>query len=317
MNLENVKLSQLRVLVAVAECGNFGEAGLQLSVSQSAVSHAIASLEEELGVVLFSRGRRGAILTPIGEQIVGHAQEVLRLVEVIGKEASLSKGLQGGHVRIVSFRSAATHLLPSVIAQFRQRFPKINVTLMEGRGDDQVEQCLREGRAEVGVICLPPTESFQTWELMRDEYVVLLPPDAYVPNGQLTWEQLATYPLIMPPQTDYCSLIIRAHLTRMGQPVNAAYEIQEDSTIVSMVMQGLGATIMARLAAEPLPPEAKIYHLPVRLERVIRAAVLTDALHSPAVYAFLDTLKQVSQSNYATWMKKVTINPAIVEREPA
>lgn len=317
MNLENVKLSQLRVLVAVAECGNFGEAGLQLSVSQSAVSHAIASLEEELGVVLFSRGRRGAILTPIGEQIVGHAQEVLRLVEVIGKEASLSKGLQGGHVRIVSFRSAATHLLPSVIAQFRQRFPKINVTLMEGRGDDQVEQCLREGRAEVGVICLPPTESFQTWELMRDEYVVLLPPDAYVPNGQLTWEQLATYPLIMPPQTDYCSLIIRAHLTRMGQPVNAAYEIQEDSTIVSMVMQGLGATIMARLAAEPLPPEAKIYHLPVRLERVIRAAVLTDALHSPAVYAFLDTLKQVSQSNYAAWMKKVTINPAIVEREPA
>jgi DNA-binding transcriptional LysR family regulator len=46
MNLEHVKLSQLRALVAVAECGNFGEAGLQLSVSQSAVSHAIATLEQ-------------------------------------------------------------------------------------------------------------------------------------------------------------------------------------------------------------------------------------------------------------------------------
>lgn len=310
MNLESIKLSQLRSLVAVATHGNFSEAALHLEVSQSAVSHAIASLEDELGVVLLSRGRHGATLTPIGEQIVCHAQEILQLVSVIGKEASLSKGLQGGHVRIVSMRSAATHLLPSVIAQFRQRFPKINLTLLECRGDDQIEQSLREGRADVGIICLPPADDFQTWELMRDEYIVLLPPDAHVPAGQLTWEQLAAYPLIMPPRTDYCSTLIRAHLTRLGQPIDAAYEIQEDSTIVSMVMQGLGATIMARLAAEPLPPDARIYHLPVRLERVIRSAVLTDALHSPAVYAFLDTLKQVGQSSYAAWMKKVAIRSA-------
>lgn len=310
MNLESIKLSQLRSLVAVAAHGNFSEAALHLEVSQSAVSHAIASLEEELGVVLLSRGRHGAILTPIGEQIVCHAQEILQLVTVIGKEASLSKGLQGGQVRVVSFRSAATHLLPSVIAQFRQRFPKIKVTLLEGRGDDQVEQCLREGRAEVGLICLTPCEEFQTQELMRDEYVVLLPPDAHVPHGQLTWEHLATYPLIMPSQNDYCSVLIRAHLTRMGQSLKAAYEIQEDSTIVSMVMQGLGATIIARLAAEPLPADARIYHLPVRLERIIRSAVLTDALHSPAVYAFLDTLKQVSQSSYVAWKNKVAIHSA-------
>lgn len=308
MNLESIKLSQLRSLVAVAAHGNFSEAALHLEVSQSAVSHAIASLEEELGVVLLSRGRHGAILTPIGEQIICHAQEILQLVTVIGKEASLSKGLQGGYVRIVSMRSAATHLLPSVIAQFRQRFPKINMTLLEERGDDQIEQTLREGRADVGIICLPPADDFQTQELMRDEYIALLPPDAQVPGGQLTWEQLATYPLIMPPRTDYCSILIRGHLTRLGQPINAAYEIQEDSTIVSMVMQGLGASIIARLAAEPLPADARIYHLPVRLERVIQSAVLADALHSPAVYAFLDTLKQVSHSSYAAWKKKVAIH---------
>lgn len=310
MNLESIKLSQLRSLVAVVAHKNFSEAALHLEVSQSAVSHAIASLEDELGVVLLSRGRHGAVLTPIGEQIVTHAQEILQLVEVIGKEASLSRGLQGGHVRIISIRSAATHLLPSVIAQFRQRFPKINVVLLDGRGDDQVERCLREGRADVGIICLPPADDFQTWELMRDEYIVLLPPDAHIPNGQLTWEQLSTYPLIMPPSTDYCAVLIRTHLTRLGQPINAAYEIQEDSTIVSMVMQGLGAAIIARLAAKPLPPDAQIYRLPVRLERSIRAAMLPNALHSPAVYAFLDTLKQVSQSSYATWMKKGTIHSA-------
>ncbi|NJO42318.1 MAG: LysR family transcriptional regulator [Cyanobacteria bacterium RU_5_0] len=295
MNLEAIKLSQLRCLVAVAKSGNFSEAALNLSVSQSAVSHAIASLEDELGVVLLSRGRHGATLTPIGEQVVCHAQEVLRLIEVIGKEASLSKGLEGGQVRISSVRSAATHLLPEVIAKFRQRYPGISVTIMEHRGDDRIEQALREGRADVGIICLPPSPDLQTWDLLRDEYIALLPPDAKVPNNQLTWDHLATYPLIMPPHSDYCAVLVRVHLTGLQQPVNAAYEIREDSTIVSMVMQGLGATIIARLAAEPLPPDVQIYRLPVPLERVIRAAVFAEALHPPAVYAFLDTLKEVSQ----------------------
>lgn len=295
MNLESVKLSQLRALVAIAQVGNFSEAALHLNISQSAVSHAISSLEDELGVVLLSRGRHGATLTPIGEQIVSHAQQILKLVNVIGKEARLSKGLQGGQVRVVSFRSAATHLLPKVIAQFRQRFPNINVTLVEERGDDKVEQCLREGRADVGIICLPPAADLETWELANDEYVVLLPPQVKVAGRQLTWQELASYPLILPPNNDYCSILIRGHLTTLEQKISAAYEIQEDSTIVSMVMQGLGATIIARLAAEPLPPEVQVYRLPVPLERTIRAAILANSLQPPAVYAFLDTLKQLSK----------------------
>lgn len=70
----NLKISQLRALVAVAEHGNFTSAALDLGLSQSTVSHAIATLEEELGVVLLFRGRHGAILTPIGEQVIQEAR---------------------------------------------------------------------------------------------------------------------------------------------------------------------------------------------------------------------------------------------------
>ena len=89
MNLEAVKLSQLRALIAIAQCGNFSEAALQIGISQSAVSHAIASLETELGVVLLSRGRHGATLTPVGERVLIHAQSMLDLLELIGREANL------------------------------------------------------------------------------------------------------------------------------------------------------------------------------------------------------------------------------------
>ena len=62
-----LKISQLRTLVAVADYLNFSEAALHLKISQSSVSHAIATLETELGVILFHRGRNGAYPTPVGE----------------------------------------------------------------------------------------------------------------------------------------------------------------------------------------------------------------------------------------------------------
>ena len=101
-----LKLSQLQVLIAVAEGGSFSEAALRLQISQSAVSYAIATLEEDLGVVLFSRGRYGAHLTPVGEQIVDRARQIIYLMEDITKQAELAKGLRGGSVR--SLQSACS-----------------------------------------------------------------------------------------------------------------------------------------------------------------------------------------------------------------
>ena len=79
--------------------------------------------------------------------------------------------------------------------------------------------------------------------------------------------------------------------------MNIAYQMQEDSSIVGMAMGGLGAAIMPQLAAEPIPEQLAVYSLPVPLERVIRAAILQDALHTPAVYAFLEVLKTYNTSN--------------------
>lgn len=294
--LDGVKLTQLRALVTVAERGNFSEAALQLEVSQSAVSHAIAALETQLGVVLLSRGRHGATLTPVGERITHHAKDMLRLLDTIGKEANLAKGLEGGEIRIASFRSVATHVLPELIASFRQCFPGITVTIHEYRGDDGVEQALREGHADIGFSCMPVSEEFEAWELFRDEYFVLVPPIWERGSKPMSWEELTAYPLILPPGNDYCSLIIHNHFASQAQSIKAAYVIQEDSTIVGMVKRGLGVTIMARLAAEPLPPEIQMYRLPVPLERTIRVVMLANSLHSPAVFAFLDMLKDAYQT---------------------
>lgn len=289
-----MKLFQLEAIVAVADLKNFSEAALHLQLSQPAVSHAIATLEDELGVLLFSRGRHGAVLTPAGERIVVHARQALQQLDLMQKEANLQKGLQGGQVRIASFRSVATHVLPPVIAQFRDRHPDIRITIIERPDYLDIERCLREGRAEIGITYLPTSEDFSVWELLRDEYVALLPPTAPALDA-ITWEMLAAYSLVQLPCLP-CGRMLHQHLKKVAPELPTASDIQEDSTIVGIVAQGLGAAILPRLAAEPIPPTLHVCPLPDPAERVIGVAVLAEALHSPAVFAFLDCLKQFDLS---------------------
>ncbi|NJN86542.1 MAG: LysR family transcriptional regulator [Leptolyngbyaceae cyanobacterium SL_7_1] len=287
MNGQNqMKLSQLRILVAIANQGNFSEAAAQLDMSQSAVSHAIATLEEHLGVVLFLRGRYGARLTPVGKRIVEHAREIVYRTDEISKEADLARGLKGGQVRIASFRSVATHILPSVITQFHQRFPAIALNLTEHDDYPQVEQALRQGRADIGFTFMPTSADLEAWELLRDEFIVLLPPTMHLPSSRLTWDDLAAQSLIMPPVETVMMRSVYHHAEAWGCQLHVASEVETDATIVNLVAQGLGATILPRLAAEPIPPTIQVFSLPVPLERIIGVAIVAEALHPPAIYAF-------------------------------
>ncbi|HHP7246068.1 MAG TPA: LysR family transcriptional regulator [Elainellaceae cyanobacterium] len=286
-----MKLSQLRILVAVAEHGNFSEAALGLELSQSAVSHAIATLENHLGIVLVHRGRHGARLTPVGEHIAEHALEMIRHADEIEREAQLAKGLTKGQIRIASFRSAATQILPAVIAKFHQRFPAIAVILDEHDDYLHIEQALHDGRADIGFTFMPVGKGLEGWDIYRDEFVALFPDTVKLSGSQLTWDELASQPMIMPPINDVMMRRVYNHLYSHGCRPNIAYEVETDSTIVSLVAQGLGATILPRLAAEPIPANVKAYSLPDPLERIIGVAVLAHAMHPPPVYAFLDILK--------------------------
>lgn len=286
-----IKLSQFRALVAVAEHGSFGEAAWQLGLTQPTVSHAIATLEDELGVILVSRGRHGAVLTPAGQQIIGHVQEVLRLVDVVVQEANLHKGLQGGQVRIATFRSAAAYLLPQVVARFKSEFPAVEVTINEHYDYTYVEQEIRSGRADIGVTFLPTSNDLETWEMLRDEYVALLPPQVD-PNMPLDWEQLTSLPLILYPDDNSCFITVQHYFQQAGYALKPRYQFRETSTILSMVAQGLGSSILPRLSAQSLPPGVHLRPLPSPLERIVGAAILADSLQTPAVFAFLGVLKE-------------------------
>jgi DNA-binding transcriptional LysR family regulator len=285
-----MNISHLKILMTVIEKGSFSRAALELGLSQSAVSRAIATLEEDLGVSLLSRGRFGAYPTEFGDRISPLIQQILQAQSAIEAEAHREKNLYGGRVRIASFRSVATHVLPPLIAKFSQRFPTVEVSLVEA--DPQaVEQALREHRVDIGLMPLPRTSAdFETWEIMRDEFVVLLPPSSKPAPEVLTWSDLSRYAFILYNYAE-CTTAVRQHWQHWNQSFKVAYEIKEDSTIVSMVSQGLGAAVLPRLAALPIPEGIQVRSLPEPLDRNIGAAILANIWHSPAVFTFLNLLR--------------------------
>ncbi len=207
------------------------------------------------------------------------------------KEARLANSLKGGNICIASFRSITTHVLSSVIAQFRQRFPDVSISILEKTDNWAIEDDLRKGQTDVALIDSSRNDEFEAWEVLQDEYVALIPGSFKVQDLALNWEQSSTYPLIMFAEGDMHDEEAYTHCAAFGQPLTAIYHVRADSSIVSMVAQGLGITIMPRLAAEPIPAHVQVHSLPVPLFRVIRVAVLANALLPPPVFAFLEMIK--------------------------
>src|SRR3954471_4326972 len=112
---------RMRVLREVAVQGSFSAAAEALSYTQSAVSQQIAALEREAGAVLVERGARGVRLTEAGRELVAHAEDILARLDAAERELEAIAGLRGGRVRLVSFASAASSILPPAIAGLPRR----------------------------------------------------------------------------------------------------------------------------------------------------------------------------------------------------
>lgn len=297
MNLGKIKLSQLRALVAIATTQNFSEAALELNLSQSTISHSIAALESELGIVVVNRGRHGASLTPVGETICAKAQHMLQTLDDIGQLASQARGVEGGQVRVVAFRSMASNVLPSAIAKLHTTYPNIQVTITEMDELREFQQALVEGKADIAVAELLPEEDFETLPVINDPCIGLVPSNYPIDTAQLTWEHLHKHPLITSVHGS-CTHRINRILKQAVPPINADYRVRTDSTIVGMVNQGLGIGLLYQLSAHPVPKNVRVMQLPFQSFRPLGVSWPKEALLSPAVYAFLDEFKALQIETY-------------------
>src|SRR5213595_901756 len=139
---------RMRVLREVAVRGSFSAAAEALSFTQSAISQQIAALEREAGCSLVQRNARGIRLTEAGEALVRHADAILARLSEAEAELEAIAGLKGGRLRMAAFESAGATLMPLAIAQFRERHPAIELTMVLGE-PEETEPQLKSGELDL------------------------------------------------------------------------------------------------------------------------------------------------------------------------
>lgn len=283
-------LAQLQALVVVIEHGTFTSAGEALGITQSAVSHALASLESELGVTLVQRDRAGLALTDVGQRIVLHAREMLARAEIIRQEAAAACGLKAGKLRLGSLPSISARFLPGVLRLFRQRYPDIEIVLLEG-ANDEVRAWIEARMVDIGVVTLP-AEGVAVTPIAHDEWLVIVP---------------ATHPLAHRSSVRIERLAQEAFILGSGGPVplvqalfDAAQvklklhlEVREIAAVLAMVQEGMGVTIIPELALpSQLSSGLNALHLRPPAWRQLALAVPSRDTMSPAANMFLQQAEQ-------------------------
>ncbi len=293
-----MKLSQLEAFLAVAEKQSFSEAALQLNLSQAAISYAIAELEKELESRLLERGRFGARSTEFGKQVAIQARAILQHRNAIKQQATAAKGMLAGILKVATFRSAAGKLLPPVMASVQKNYPHLQIQLLEVEDFDSQnrskEQILRDRMADLAFIENPPSNKespadLMSFEVIRDSYKAIVPADD--PRTIVNWQDIKQESFIV-PSCIFCHEIIRQKIPDGDFISKANYYVKEDSTILRMISQNLGMSVLPELAIDELPPNTKILDMNEPLERIIALAVLPSMLKVPAIRIFLQELKK-------------------------
>ncbi|KTC15907.1 LysR family transcriptional regulator [Pseudomonas marginalis ICMP 9505] len=279
-------LTQLEIFSRVAELQGFTSAAHRLGISQSAVSHAIKALEQELGVELFRRHQSQVELSDIGRQLLMRARTVLGVVNTLQQEASDARGMKRGTLRVGSFGpTSSNRLLPRILKQFRLEHPGIEVHVDEGP-DRQVIQWLDERRIDVGFVVLEQ-ERFDTFALFKDQMVALLPAAHPLANQPcVALQALCDDPFIL-TEAGSLELVSRLFSAARLTP-NVRYRCSQLLSTVEAVSRGDGVSVVAQASLPQTPdPRYQVRALSPPVVRNIGLAVLDKRQSTPATLAFI------------------------------
>ncbi|MCS0637123.1 LysR family transcriptional regulator [Streptomyces sp. LP05-1] len=290
-----IEARHLRVLRAVAATGSFSAAARELGCTQPAVSQQMKALESAAGTPLLIRTGREMRLTQAGEALVRHASGILAGLTAAEEEVAAIAGLRAGRVRLVSFSSGNSTLVPTALAALRAAHPGTRVSLVEAEPPRSVEM-LREGDCDVALAFRYGPAAAGEWgdlvvrPLRTDRLVGLVPEDhrlagaGSVVIGELAGESwIAGCPRCRRQLVEVCE--------EAGFSPRIDFATDDYPAVVGLVGAGLGVAVLPELAIESVRAKgARTVALEPPVRREIVALTLPDLARVPAVAATLDQL---------------------------
>ncbi len=302
-------IRHLESLVAIADCGSFSRAAVALNLTQPSLSRQIKLLEAEVGQRLLVRTGRGVAPTAAGEALLVHARSMLEAARRAREELLDMKADPSGRVLVGLPPRVALGLSVPLVKGFRARFPRAVITLQEG-----LSQTLREsliaGRLDLALLFDPPPSPQLKYEpLMRERLLLVAPPGSRLPP-RASLASLATYPMVLPNAPNAVRGVVDGVLGPRGISLNVVAEVGAVQTVLTLVAQGVGCTILPESAQMGVAASARLPEAVIGPPAIWNSLVLAVPLARPATRLTRETLQLLRLMDFRT-------NLAAIGQEPA
>ena len=286
-----MNLRELQYLIALADHGHFGKAADACFVSQPTLSTQIRKLEDELGVALVERAPRKVMLTAAGQDVVLRARRIVAEVEQMKESARRSRDPESGSMRLGVFPTLGPYLLPHIVPQLRERFPQLELLLVEEKSDVLLQR-LRDGKLDAALLALPVHDEQLHAELLFEEPFVFAAPQRHplAARASVSMAQLSDETLLL-LEDGHCLRDQALDVCRLsGANEKSGFRATSLETLRQMVAAGVGVTLLPALSVHaPVAQPPNIRVVPFRKPAPSRRIALVWR-KSSALDGFLHTL---------------------------
>lgn len=249
--MNNISLRQLRYFEAVAQTLHFGRAAAQCAVTQPALSMQIQDLERELGAVLMERSPHGAKLTPAGVEIARRVSLILASIRDLAEFAVYRGRVLTDALRLGVIPTIAPYVLPKLLPKLRAVYPELDLQLREAQTHYVLSE-LASGLLDAVLLSLPADQpGIQSLELFEDPFVLALPASQLAPEKAEVTSKLFESERLLLLEEGHCLRDQALSFCSFKQVQNLdTFGTASLSTLVQMVANGFGITLLPRMSLE-------------------------------------------------------------------
>ncbi len=279
-------MTQYEAFVKITETGSFTKAAESMGYTQSAVSQMIKTLEDELDTVLIHRSKKGVELSPDGKEFLPYIKNVYNSHRELIEKRNEMKGLGSGIIRIGTLASISCNWLPWLIKEFKEKYPSVHFDLKQGEYTN-ISGWIKEGSVDFGFVNPDAAEGLTTVPLKRDEMLAVVPVGHRMAGQEtVTLEELSREPYILLDEGELSEPLefFRAN----GLEPNTQYIVYDDYTIMSMVEEGLGISVLSALVLNKHKRNISVKSIYPKLERTVALAYKNKNIMPIASRYFID-----------------------------
>lgn len=270
-----------QIFQTVVEQGSFQHAAEVLNLTPSAISHAISTVEKELGFPLFNRHKNGVTLTSYGKNLQPYILTVLNSDAKLQQAILEFSGLTHGSVKIGTFSSVCNRFIPDLVTGFSNLHPNIEIELYQGTYDD-VYNWIKTGVVDFGFLSESSCKDIPITPLYDDELVCIVPKSfrpkhrGYVELSELTEQNFISQ--LKSTNTDIQNLSQKYQLQ-----IHSSCHAADDLSSLAMAAAGLGICILPKPMVQNIPYDINMYPLKPAEYQTIGICSLNTTLMTPAI----------------------------------